>query len=229
MRFSNLARPRGAAALGLAALLFLPDSVLAGDGSAWWNVRVRLETRGRYSLVRDTAEFAGEYVYEAVWTGSLERDGPDYILYHASLETVRWELKERAGPGPDANVLSEKDLAVRPVLRMNYVLSEGGWLRFFFTVEGFPVPRHVSPETFALVMPCSRKEALAAFTAGYDEAVSEGSNDVSLDERELRNGPVERVFRWEWKRYEPSSAPPPAGPLFSAHEATVTLTTSPYR
>jgi hypothetical protein len=228
MRFLKTFLLRSVAALGLAALVFLPSPAPAGDDPAWWDVQIRLETRGRYAITRDATDFSGEYAYEAIWSGSMGSDDPDYILYHASLETVRWEMKERTGSDADAKLLSEKDSPVRPVFRMNYVLCEGGRLRFFFTVEGFPVPRSNSPEKFALILPCSRKESPASTAAGYDDAISEGSNDVSLDEKELRNGPSKHVFRWAWKRYQSSSAPPPAGPLFNMHEAKVTLTITPH-
>jgi hypothetical protein len=234
MRFSRPSLPRTVASLGLAALVFLPPPVPSRDTPgwerpAWWDVRIRLETRGRYAVTQDMTDFSGEYAYEALWSGIMEGDGPDYILYHASPETLRWEMKERPGRDGAGGILSEKDFPVHPVFRMNYVLGEAGRLRFFFTVEGFPVPRNDSPEKFALILPCSRKESPASSAAGYDAAVSGGSNDISLDERELRNGPIESVFRWEWKRYTPSSAPPPAGPLFNTHEARVTLTITPHR
>ncbi len=220
MRFSKSSVPPGIAALGLAVLLLLPSPVPAGDGPAWWEVRIRLETRGRYTLIRDAKDYAGEYAYETVWTGSMERDDLDYLLYHSSLETDRWELEERDGSGP---VLSEKDSPVRPVFLMNYVLCEKGRLRLFFTVDGFPVPRNDSLEKFPLVLPCSQKEPAAVASTGYDDSVSEGSNDVSLDEKALLTGPVKRVFRWSWRRYQPSSAPPPAGPFFNTHEVKVTV------
>jgi hypothetical protein len=230
MRFPKTSLLRSVAALGLAALVFLPSRGIPGwDGPAWWDVRIRLEARGRYAVTRDATDFSGEYAYEALWSGSMERDGPDYILYHASLETVRWEMKERSGQDGATGLLTEKDFPVRPVFRMNYVLAEGGRLRFFITVDGFPVPRNDSPEKFALILPCSRKEPAASIGAGYDDAISEGTNDVSLEEREIRNGPAKHVFRWAWKRYQPSSAPPPAGPLLNAHEAKVTLTITPHR
>lgn len=232
MRFPELSLPRSVAALVLAALAVLPASARSRDtpgwdSPAWWDVRIHLETRGRYALTRDTTDFAGEYAYESVWTGSMEKDDLDYLLYHASLDTVRWEMKERSGRDGLGVLLSEKDSPLRPVFRMNYVLGEEGRLRFFFTVEGFPVPRNDSPEKFALILPCSRKESAASAAAGYDDAVSEGTNDVSLDAKELRNGPVKRVFRWAWKRYQPSSAPPPAGPFLSTHETKVTLKVTP--
>lgn len=246
MRFFPVSLSRFVAAFGLTALAVLPTLVPprdvsgwgapapcrdtpGGDGPAWWDVRIRLDTRGRYALMGDEKGVSGEYAYEVLWSGSMEGDDPDFILYHTNLDTVRWEMKERPGKDGAGGALSEKDSPVRPVFRMNYVLVEGGRLHFFFSVEGFPVPRNDSPEKFALVLPCSRKESAASTSAGYDDAVAEGSNDVSLDEKEIRKGPVKRVFRWSWKRYQPSSAPPPAGPLLSSHEAKVTLTVTPRR
>lgn len=213
----------GIAALGLAVLLLLQVPSAAEDGPSWWELRIRLETRGRYALTRDEKDYAGEYAYETVWTGSMERDDLDFLLYHSSLETVRWELEERSGRDGAGQLISAKDSPVRPVFLMNYVLGEKGRLRFFFTVDGFPVPRNESLEKFPLVLPCSQKEPAASAAGGYDDAVSEGSNDVSLDERAILSGPVKRVFRWSWRQYRPSSAPPPAGPFFNTHEVKVTV------
>jgi hypothetical protein len=225
MRFSRALGPLFAAALGAALPAVLSGAAAsAGDAPSRWIVKIRLEARGRYLLTRDANDFAGDYAYEAVWTGSMESDFPDYLLYHASAETVRWELKERSGGDGAGELLFGRDSPVRPAFRMNYVLAEGGRLCFFFTVEGFPVPRNESPEKFALVFPSSREEAAAPSASGYDEGVGKGSNDVSVDEKELRGGRARHVFRWAWKRYHPSSAPPPAGPLLSTHEAKVTLT-----
>ncbi len=234
MRYFRRLPPRIVAAFALAVLVLLPVAARCRDasgrgGPAWWDVRIRLETRGRYDLIREEKSVSGEYAYEVLWSGSMEGDDPDYILYHAALETLRWEMKERSVNDGAEGALSEKDFPVRPVFRMNYVLGEGGRLRFFFCVEGFPVPRNDAPERFALILPCSQKESAASPSSGYDDAVSEGSNDVSLDEKELRKGPAKHVFRWAWKRYQPSSAPPPAGPLLNAHEAKVTLTITPHR
>ncbi len=234
MSYFRLLPRRIITAFALAALVLLPVAARCRDasgagGPAWWDVRIRLETRGRYALIRDAKSVSGEYAYEVLWSGSMEGDDADYLLYHAALETLRWEMKERSGTDGAGGLLSEKDFPVRPVFRMNYVLGVRGRLHFFFCVEGFAVPRNDAPERFDLILPCSQKESSASASAGYDEAVSEGSNDVSLDEKELRKGPAKRVFRWKWKRYQPSSAPPPAGPLLNSHEATVTLTVTPHR
>jgi len=226
MRFSRALGPLGAA-FGTAVLALLSSAAPAGDGPSRWIVKIRLEAQGRYHVTRDATDFAGDYAYEAVWTGSMESDFPDYLLYHASVETVRWELKERSGGNGARELVLDKDSPVRPVFRMNYVLGEGGRLRFFFTAEGFPVPRNESPEKFALIFPSSRKEPATPAASSYDEGVSKGSNEVSVDEKELRGGRARHIFRWAWKRYYPSAAPPPAGPLLSTHEAKVTLTVIP--
>ena len=224
MRFST-SFPPGAVVLVLAALAPIPSA--AGIGPGRWDVRLRLETEGRYALAAPGRDIAGTFAYEAVWTGILERDDPDFLMVHAGLETLLWELEERTGKEGVAPVLRETDVAVRPALHVQYVLSEDGRVRFFFAVKGFPVPRGEAPETFDLVLPHSRREAAASPQGGYDGGVVKGSNDVSLDGKALRKGPVKRVFRWSWKRYQPAAGPRPSGPLFNAHEAKVTLTVTP--
>ena len=228
MRFSTKSPPL-AAALGLAFLASQPLPCPAGDGPASWEVRLRLETEGRYSLAAPGREVAGRFAYEASWTGSLEQDDADFLMVHADLETLRWELEERPGEAECGSPLREADVPVRPALRMQYVLGEAGRVRYHFIVEGFQVPRGPAPETFDLVLPRSRREAAAAPEGGYDGGISKGSNDVSIEAKDFRKGPVKRVFRWSWRRYQPSSGPPPSGPLFNAHDAKVTLTVTPRR
>lgn len=228
MRFLSRLLPL-APALGLALLASPPRPCPEGDVPAWWEVRLRLETEGRYSLSAPGRDIAGRFAYEAAWTGSLQEDDVDFLMVHADLETLRWELEERAGEAEDGPPLRETDIPVRPALRMQYVLGEAGRVRFHFIVDGFPVPRGPAPETFDLVLPRSRREAAAAPEGGYDGGVAKGSNDVSIDAKDFRKGPVKRVFRWSWRRYQPSSGPPPSGPLFNAHDAKVTLTVTPRR
>jgi hypothetical protein len=218
-----------ALALGLAVLAAALFSAPDDEGPTSWEVGIRIGVRGRYAVTRDGTDYAGNFVYEAAWSGSMESDGPDYLLYHASLETLRWELAESACRDGARAALTEEDFPARPVLRINYVLGEQGRVRFFFVVESFPVPQNDSPEKYPLVLPCSRKEAAWSIVSGYDDGVSEGSNDVSLGVGEIGGKPVERKFRWTWKGYQPSSAPPPAGPLLNVHHAEVTLRITPRR
>lgn len=212
-------------------LILFPASQVPGQSFVqsprWWDVELSLTVRGQYSIREEGAVCAGEFLYEAAWSGSMEKDDTDYLLYHSGSETLRWEIREKIASGGNQKVLTEKDFDDRPVFRMNYVLNENGVLRFVFIVEGFPVPRGGAGEKFDLILPASKKEEGGLSPSGYDAFVAKGSNEVVFEEKKIRTGPVERAFRWEWKRYQPSSGPGAPVVLFNSHKAEVKIAITP--
>ena len=214
------------------AVFFLFPAFSTSDLSSlgpprWWDVELSLNVKGQYSVREADAAYAGEFLDEAAWSGSMEKDDSDYLLYHSGSETLRWEAREEVSSGGGQKVLTEKDFDDRPVFRMNYVLNENGVLRFVFIVDGFPVPRGGAGEKFDLILPASKKEEGGLSPSGYDAFVARGSNEVVFEEKKIRTGPVERAFRWEWKRYQPSSGPGAPVVLFNNHKAEVKITITP--
>lgn len=193
----------------------------------WWDVELGLTVKGQYSVREADAAYAGEFLFKVAWSGSMEKDDSDYLLYHSGLETLGWEAREKVSSGAYQKVLTEKDFDDRPVFRMNYVLNENGILRFNFVVEGFPVPRSGAGEKFDLIFPASKKDEGAASPSGYDVSVANGSNEVAFEEKTIRSGPAQRTFSWEWKRYQPSFGQGIGVVLFSSHKAEVKITITP--
>ncbi len=183
--------------------------------------------KGQYSVREADAACAGEFLYEAAWSGSMEKDDSDYLLYHSGSETLRWEAREKVSSGSGQKVLTEKDFDARPAFRMNYVLNENGILRFDFIVDGFPVPQSGAGKKFDLILPASKKEEGGLSPSGYDDSVVKGSNEIVFEENIVQAGLVERAFRWEWKRYQPSSGPGAPAVLFNSHKAEVKVAITP--
>jgi hypothetical protein len=208
--------------------VFHASGQLSPRSPRWWDVELRLTVKGQYSVREADAACAGEFLYEAAWSGSMEKDDSDYLLYHSGSETLRWEAREKVSSGGGQKVLTEKDFDAWPVFRMNYVLNENGILRFNFIVDGFPVPRSGAGEKFDLILPASKKEEGGLSPSGYDTSVANGSNEIVFEEKMVRAGPVERAFRWEWKRYQPSSGPGAPVVLFNSHKAEVKVAITPH-
>jgi hypothetical protein len=82
-------------------------------------------------------------------------------------------------------------------------------------------------EKFDLILPASKKEEGGFSPSGYDASVARGSNELVFGEKTIRTGPAERTFRWEWKRYQPSSGREIAVVLFDSHEAEVKIAITP--
>ncbi|HVP89653.1 MAG TPA: hypothetical protein VMS75_00400 [Terriglobales bacterium] len=196
------ARPSGRLAIVLAPIaILLAAAPPSGPGRAapWWEARVAITVRGGYGVKAPTASFTGEYTYGARWAGILERDGPDVLLYHARSEEREWGVREKAVRPEGTAVLTEKDAAGRPALRVHYVLRLDGDLVFDISVGGLQVPLGPCPDRVDLDLPASREHGGAA-AGGYDDFVTAGTNRIALGADGMEKKTVEKPFAWEWKR-----------------------------
>jgi hypothetical protein len=89
------------------------------------------------------------------------------------------------------------------------------------------VPRSGAGEKFDLILPASKKEEGGLSPSGYDASVVKGSNEIVIEENIVQAGLVERAFRWEWKRYQPSSGRGAPIVLFNSHKAEVKVAITP--
>jgi hypothetical protein len=218
-----IARP---AALGIAVLL----GCLPGGGRTprkWWTVELHLTVRGGYAVSESGTAFSGEYYFEEAWSGSIEKDEDDYILFHSRREPLRWQCREDALSGEAQRTWADGDDSGRPVLQVGYVLKDKGIVRVFFDVRGFRVPRNASTDKFDLVLPRSRADHQNPSVPGYESGIRTGSNNVAIEEKDFEGSGVERVFRWEWKGYQPSPVPESAVALSGFHRAELKVKITP--
>jgi hypothetical protein len=82
-------------------------------------------------------------------------------------------------------------------------------------------------DKFDLILPASKEEEGSLSPSGYDASIARGSNEIVFKEKTIRSGPAERTFRWEWKRYQPSSGQGIVVVLFNSHKAEVKITITP--
>jgi hypothetical protein len=216
-----------AAAFGLAALVPLVSPAADQNAPKWWDIKVCVIAKGRYSLTEGRSTYAGEYLLRGTWLGSMEKDQDDYRLFHARQETLEWKFLEKADSGGLTKTLTEKDCPAGPSFRINYVLKEDRLIRFFIVVENFPVPKNGPAGGFELILPQSKSDLPGPGALSYDDNISKGSNDVALEEKAVQSGPAERVFRWEWKGYQPSPVPESAVALFNSHQAEIRIRVTP--
>ncbi len=221
MRATTTVLVRALLAFGLSVGFAFPGLPEKDRPPRRWEIEIRLTTEGRYSVREGSCSFSGDFLYEAAWSGSLERDDDDFLLTHIRNEIVRWELEENAEPGEGGGQAGLKELPEKPVFRMNYVLTEGSRLRFDFAIEGFAVPRAASVNKFELAFPRTKSGAPGAVAAGYDGAVVQGSNDVCLRVIDIGRPRVDRSFRWIWKNRQASPRPSPAASFVATSETLV--------
>jgi hypothetical protein len=206
--------------------LIAVSGLRTGVRPAWWEVRFQLTARGDYTVKDSGTTYSGEFLYRAQWDGTMERDGADFLLYYAATEPQAWEVREKASLQSATRIMTDKESAEKPGLRLNYVLRQGADILFDFDVGGVRIPLNSSPDKFDLVLPRSREHA--GEEDMYNEFVSKGKNRVFVDEKDLGERPLEKSFSWEWKRQQWILKEKGVVLVAGAHKASVTITIIPH-
>jgi hypothetical protein len=165
----------------------------------WWEIKMTISAKGEYKQDAREAQYSGIYVFTIAWTGAMEVDQDDYLLYHTSSELVQWEAQERAAYPQEIKALTTQDFPDKPELKVNYILKKGDGLYLDFFVRGFDVPLNSATEHFYLDLPTSEENTFATSGGSYNPHVKTGSNKIFLDEKQIYRSPLEKSFAWTWK------------------------------
>ena len=190
----------GAVAGAFAGILLASVLRLPPEAGPWWDVSLSLCTDGDYLFRNSGKTRTGEFSYEAMWAGTMERDQEDFLLYHIETRTLAWRIREKSPEADGSPGSTERETAARPVLRLNYILRNKDGLDFDFVVESIPIPLAPSPEKFPLFFPCSEEHVRDRSHLIYNDFVSGGSNLVRIPLDALSTNTFEETFRWEWDR-----------------------------
>ena len=126
----------------------------------WWEVSLQLSSKGKYMCKQNRTSYAGEYAYALRWTGCMEQDQEDFILYHEDFNLLRWEPLEKKESSTGTKTLSAKGFIGKPCFELNYILAKGKKLFFDFMVKGIKVPQHCSKEKLYLHFPASKENTI---------------------------------------------------------------------
>jgi len=169
-------------------------------GPSWWEVSLSMSVKGGYVIEGGGAPISGEFTCRAQWTGTLELDDKDFLLYHLKTDVLEWRLSEKAGLPKEESRLLVEEVSRAPKLRLNYILREGSDLRFDYEFEEVSVPLRDSPVKEKLEFPRSSGHTAFSPGAGYESRVSRGSNRIVIPGSDLERRAAERTFSWKWQR-----------------------------
>ena len=194
----------GVSYVALVFLLFLPTplrmpSLSFEPAPLWWEINLDLKTQGEYRLEGKNSAFTGKYSFSMRWTGCLEREDQDYLLYHFDSRLSRWEAQESSSSPRAAVTLTARDFKEKPFLNLKYILRRDDELFLDFLVDGIAVPQNGSEDGFALLFPSTQENGQRNVDVDYNSCVVGGSNCVSLKEAEIYAGPVTKKYSWTWK------------------------------
>jgi hypothetical protein len=167
-----------------------------------WEVRIDLKTVGDYRLDEGGPNFSGHYAFAILWTGWLETDDHDYLLYRLDSRLCDWKAQETASLTTGEAVLFTKDFQERPSFALKYIIRNGEDLRLDFIVDPLSVPQASPEDAFPLLLPSSAQNSQRESQVDYNSCVSDGSNQVDLPESAIYAGPVVRTYAWSWKHQE---------------------------
>lgn len=184
----------------LALFFILPSLIEARDFFPdWWEIKVTLSVDGEYKLEAEEEDYSGNYSFTILWTGTMERDDSDYLLYHINSEMLSWEAREKAAAPDFLKSLQTEDFEDKPFFCLNYILRKEENLHIDFACQGFPVPENESLDKFYLNLPSSQESSERLSKNDYDSFISKGSNSIFFKEKEIYLGPVDKDFSWTWK------------------------------
>ncbi len=215
-------RPRARGAGLLLSVLALAWAPGRNAPQTWWEVRLELTVRGGYAVRGPAQSCSGEFECRARWEGTLQRDGDDFLLFHARADVPSWRIRETPDPPDAGEVLTEFDAPGKPRLRLNYVIRQDDEVRFSFVLEGIDVPLRDSQGKFPLVMPRSKDPS--AGEEEYGKCISDGDNLIAVDDKGLEQKSLEKSFSWDWTRRRWTAREAGAVLVTGSHRADVTVT-----
>lgn len=165
----------------------------------WWEIKIVLVSNGEYLTKEKKTEYLGQYSYSLQWTGSMEPDEGDFIIYHEHSELLRWEAQEKAQSPNSTVTLSSDDFLEKPSFKFNCLLQREGKIHFDFLIKGISVPQNESKHKFNLILPVSKENTSQFSTENYNPHVYKGSNKILLNKEDIFNDSVKKRFAWSWQ------------------------------
>ena len=182
-----------------ASLTSFPDH---GQTPRWWEISLNLRTDGEYKLDEGGPAFAGHYSFTIRWTGWLEKDDHDYLLYRLDSRLCDWEAQEISFLSESPGVLTTNDFRERPAFTLKYIIRDGDDLRLDFIVDRMAVPQADPEDAFPLLLPSSETNGQQESAVDYNACVIKGSNRVEVPESAIYAGPVAKTYTWTWKHQQ---------------------------
>jgi hypothetical protein len=183
------------------SLLFIGSAKAHVPKESWWEIIIQLTSNGTYTLDEGKTSYSGKYAYAIHWSGCMEQDGQDYILYFENSELLRWEPQEKKRESGTAEIKITKEFSEKPSFAFNYILTKKDNIHFDFLIRGFRVPQQNQSPRYYLHLPASKENSHNPTDIAYDLHIYKGSNQVYFSKDDLLDESIKKDFHWSWKRH----------------------------
>lgn len=181
--------------LAIVAVIFLalfsfPGVQTAGEQGRFWQLTIRLQVQGDFRT-GPAAGKGGVYLLEAGWSGFLEEDGPDFIIYHLGSEAFRWEVRTADGqplPGPIPS----------PGLKLDYVEGKEEEINFYYSFdpEVIDCPGDLAGHRIKLVLPDVPWSRVLEKMPWFKRKTISGQRTIALQRSQLKGREIKKEFNW---------------------------------
>lgn len=180
---------------------FIGSSSTLFPKECWWEILIQLTSKGVYTLEEAKTTYTGRYGYSIQWSGCMEQDGEDFILYHENSELLRWEPQEKKKQSGIPEIKRTKKFSEKPSFAFNYILTKDENIHFDFLIQGFRVPQQGQNPRYYLHLPASKENSYHPTDIAYNLHIYKGSNQVYFSKDDLLNESSKKDFHWSWKRH----------------------------
>ncbi len=195
---------------------------------SWWEISIRLKASGSYTIKEGKEQIQAAYSFILLWTGCMEEDMDDYLIYHETSRLLEWKAQEKAESFGKIKLLSEKDFSGKPHFDFHYILRKGKELHFDFQVESFYVPQNRQQYEFYLYLPASEENKMYPSEFNYNDYIIKGSNRIVVAQKEIYNHRLDKTYQWSWKYQKWLKGTGKTVFLFNNHQVQVNLLIIPH-
>ena len=202
---------------------FIGSSKAHHQKECWWEIIIRLTSKGTYTLVKTKTTYSGKYAYDIQWSGCMERDGEDFILYYEDSELLHWEPQEKKKQSAFSEIKVTKKFSEKPSFALNYILTKKENIHFDFLVRGFHVPQQGQNRQYYLHLPASKENSYHPTDITYDLHIYKGTNQVYFSKNDLLDESIKKDFHWSWKRHSSAGGAKEYSYLTHSHDVDVEI------
>ena len=205
-------------------LWFIGSPKTPSQKECWWEIIIQLTSSGAYTLDEGKASYSGKYAYAIKWSGCMELDGEDFILYYEDSKLIRWDSQEEKKQSCLPEIKIIKKFSEKPSFALNYLLTKKENIHFDFLVHGFHVPQQRDNSQYYLHLPASKENSYQPTDIAYDPHIYKGSNQVYFHKDDLLDESIKKEFHWSWKRHSSRGKAGNTSFLTHSHHVDVEIT-----
>ena len=165
----------------------------------YWELHILIKSKGAYEIKEGEKDYKGQYTYSARWTGCLEEDDSDFLIYFEDEKLLKWEAQEKAKNPDGASQLSTADFSAKPEFEFNYLIKKEEGIDFDFSVIGFEVPLSISEIKHPLTLPASAEHTERTVDNYYSHNIVRGSNRIRMPNQAFYKNRSSQSFSWNWE------------------------------